>query len=335
MMRNRLLPVPVGLLLFSLLAPAWGQDVLKPLTVSPQAVAAGNISVETLQAARQAPAITGFGQVLDPTRLTALAAGIAEAKAEVAAMDARLKLAETEANRAAGLFHAQGNVSLAEYQSAQSAGQVAAANLAVAQAKLRSLAAGGRATWGTKLEAAAAMDSGLLAGIEAGQTCLVEVTLPLGVSVAPAPAEATANLASGSIVALRFVDDSPQSPAGNGPSFYYLGERPNCPPVGAPLRAELSSGPEDVGVVVPKSAVVWRAATPIVFRRSADADFTPTVIPTNRPTPNGYFVRSDGKTMVKPGETIVVAGAALLLSQAETGETGAAVSSAQTSDDDD
>src|SRR5689334_10692401 len=177
-MTVRSLPLLAVLLLSGLLAPAWGQTVLSPLTLTQDAIAAGGIQVQRLRAERRAPTVAAFGQVLDPARLATSAAQTAEAKADIAAADARLKLAQDEAKRAASLFRAQGNVSMAEYQSAQSAEQVAAASLAVAKARLRSLQAGIRATWGTTLASAIETGGSPLVELEAGMACLVQVTLP-------------------------------------------------------------------------------------------------------------------------------------------------------------
>src|SRR5947209_2243234 len=87
------------------------QSVLAPLTLTQEAIEAGGIRMQRLQAVRHALTIAAFGQVLDPARLAALSAQTAEARADIAAAEARLKLAQNEAKRAGGLFHAQGNVS--------------------------------------------------------------------------------------------------------------------------------------------------------------------------------------------------------------------------------
>jgi hypothetical protein len=328
----RSLPLFILFLWLGLLSAAQGQSqeqsVLAPLTLTQEAIEAGGIQMQRLPAVRHAPTVAAFGQVLDPARLAALSAQTAEAKADIAAADARLKLAQNEAKRAAGLFRAQGNVSMAEYQSAQSAEQVATAGLAVTKVKLRSLEAGIRATWGRTL--AAAIDTGdtPLADIEAGSACLVQVTVPFGGDLATAPPQATARPATGPALALRLVGPSPQSPGGNGPGFYYLGSGPACPPVGLPLRADMPSGPEVTGVVIPAAAVVWRAATPLVYRKSGKTAFTPVILSAADRTPDGYFVRDEAGAELKPGVSVVVAGSALLLSESQAaalGGTAAAV----------
>jgi hypothetical protein len=142
----RSLPLVTGLLLFGLLSSARGQTVLAPVTLTEDGIVAAGIRLEKLQAVRHAPTVGAFGQVVDPARLAALTAQSVEAKADIAAAEAKGKLAQDEAKRTASLYRAQGNVSMADYQSAQSAEQVATASQVVAKAKLRALEAGIRAT---------------------------------------------------------------------------------------------------------------------------------------------------------------------------------------------
>ena len=212
----RSLPLVAGLLLFGLLSSAWGQTVLAPVKLTEDGIVAGGIRLERLQAVRHAPTVAAFGQVVDPARLAALSAQSAEAKADIAAAEAKLKLAQDEAKRTASLYRAQGNVSMADYQSAQSAEQVAMASQVVAKARLRALEAGIRATWGAALASAIETGDGPLAEIWTGSACLVQATLPFGLDLAAAPPEAMARPPSGPALTLRLVGASPQSPNGNG-----------------------------------------------------------------------------------------------------------------------
>lgn len=322
------LPLVAGSLLFGLLSSARGQIVLAPVKLTQDSIDAGGIRLEKLQAVRHAPKVVAFGQVVDPARLAGLSAQSAEAKADIAAAEAKLKLAQDEAKRTASLYRAQGNVSMADYQSAQSAEQVATASQVVAKARLRALEAGIRTTWGAALTQAIETGEGPLAEIWTGSACLVQATVPFGLDLAIAPPEATARPASGPALSLRLVGPSPQSLNGNGPGYYYLGSGKACPPVGLPLRVDMAIGPEVSGVVIPAAAVVWRSATPIVYRKSGKTEFTPVALPTVDRTAGGYFVKDEPGAELKPSVSIVVAGSALLLSEAQA-------SSGGTSDDDD
>src|SRR5271165_4291516 len=313
----RSLPLAAGLLLFALLSSARGQTVLAPVKLTEDGMAAGGIRLERLQAVRHAPTVGAFGQVVDPARLAALSAQSAEAKADIAAAEAKLKLAQDEAKRTASLYRAQGNVSMADYQSVQSAEQVAMASQVVAKARLRALKAGIGATWGAALAAAIETGDGPLAEIWTGSACLVQATAPFGSDLEAAPPEAMARPPSGPALGLRLVGPSPQSPNGNGVGYYYLGSGTACPPVGLPLRVDMAAGPEVSGVVLPAAAVVWRSATPIVYRKSGKTEFTPVALPTVDRIADGYFVKDEPGGELKPSVSIVVAGSALLLSEAQ------------------
>jgi hypothetical protein len=329
-MTMRSLPLITGLLLVGLLPSAWGQTVLAPVKLTEDAIAAGGVRLAKLQPVRHAATVGAFGQVIDPARLAALSAQSAEAKADIAAAEAKLKLAQDEAKRTASLYRAQGNVSMADYQSAQAAEQVAMASEVVAKARLRALEANIRANWGVALAPAIETGDGPLAEIWTGSACLVQATVPFGVDLAPAPAQATARSASGPAVTLRLVGPSPQSPNGNGPGYYYLGSGTACPPIGLPLRVDMATGPEVSGVVIPSTAVVWRSATPIVYCKSGKTEFTPVALPTVDRTADGYFVKDEPGGELKPSVSIVVSGSALLLSEAQAASGGTAGS-----DDDD
>jgi hypothetical protein len=320
----RSLLLVAGLLLFGLLSSARGQTVLAPVALTEDGIVAGGIRLEKLQAVRHAPTVTAFGQVVDPARLAALSAQSAEAKADIAAAEAKLKLAQNEAKRTASLYRAQGNVSMADYQSAQSAEQVATASQIVTKAKLRALEAGIRATWGAALASAIETGDGPLAEIWTGSACLVQATVPFGSDLAIAPPEAMARPASGPPLTLRLVGPSPQSPNGNGLGYYYLGSGTACPPIGLPLRVDMATGPEVSGVVIPPAAVVWRSATPIVYRKSGKTEFTPVALPVVDRTADGYFVKDEPGVELKPSVSIVVAGSALLLSEAQAASGGTA-----------
>ena len=168
----RSLPLAAGLLLFALLSSARGQTVLAPVKLTEDGIVAGGIRLERLQAVRHAPTVAAFGQVVDPARLAALSSQSAEARADIAAAEAKLKLAQDEAKRTASLYRAQGNVSMADYQSVQSAEQVAMASEVVTKARLRAIEAGIRATWGAALAAAIGTGDGPLAEIWTGSACL-------------------------------------------------------------------------------------------------------------------------------------------------------------------
>lgn len=288
------------------------------LVLSPAAIRIGGIASTMLQPVRRAASVTAFGAVLDAGRLATASAKLAAARAAVAQARAKLALAHAQQARAAALFKAQRNISKAQYQAAQAGAQVAVANLQQAQAQLQAQTARVLADWGPALAQAITANQPPVPALVGATACLVRVTLPLGTALAAAPAWADAVPPGGKPVHLRLVGPSPRTPAGSGPSYFYLWSGGNCPPSGMVLPTDLPRGPKRRGVVVPAAAVVWRGGAPLAYRDDGAAGFTPVPLAAALPVPGGYFVPAGPDSPVKSGQRVVVRGAALLLSQAET-----------------
>lgn len=304
-----------------------------PLTLAPEAIAAGHIELAQLVASRVTTTVTAFGQILDPAQLTALSAQLTEAKAQIAAAEAKLSLANANADRASKLFHAQHNISVAEFQSAESATQVAAADADVAKARLHSLEARIRADWGAGLASSITSDTDPLPALQAGTACLVQAILPLGQALPVPPETASASIPDNGTLPLKLIGLSPRVPTGmSGQALFYVSSQPACPPIGMPLQVALPDGPEQQGVVIPASAVIWQGAQPIVYQASSQNSFLPIPISTADKQTAGYFVAVGPDEPLKPGASVVVKGAALLLSQSQS---PAEKTSAPSGDDDD
>jgi multidrug efflux pump subunit AcrA (membrane-fusion protein) len=310
----RHLPI-AAIVLLCLTGPAHGAAGLDPLTLTQTQTAAGGIATEALQAIRQSPELTAFGQVLDPGQVAAAAAQLATKRAEIEAAQAKLRLAQTAATRAAHLFRAQRNISEAQYESAEASALVARANVDVANAKLHAGLASVRAEWGPTLAMAITKGAAPIPALESGAACLMQVTLPFGAALASVPDRAKGLSPSGSTLRVRLIAPSPRSHQGSGPSFFYLGTGRACPPVGMTIAVRLATGPAQEGVIVPASAVVWRAGQPIAYRAEGKARFVPVPLASAVPLGGGYFVPNGGTAVLRPTQRIVVHGAALLLSE--------------------
>ena len=322
---------PILFLLILLLSTAHAAE--SRLSLAPEAIAAGHIERARLAASRQTATVTAFGQILDPAQLTALSAQLTEAKAQIAAAEAKLALARANADRASKLFRAQHNISVAEVQSAESATQVATADAEVAKARLNSLEARIRADWGASLAPSIMSGSGPLPAFQGGTACLVQAVLPLGQALPVPPETASASLPDNRTLPLKLIGLSPRVPTGmSGQALFYVSSTPACPPVGMPLQVTLPDGPEQQGVVIPASAVVWQGAQPIVYQASGQDSFLPIPISTADKQATGYFVPLSPDGSLKPGAFVVVKGAALLLSQSQS---PAEKTSASSGDDDD
>lgn len=303
------------------------------VTLTPEAIKAGQIELVSLAASKQATTMSAFGQILDPAELAALAAQLTDAKAQISAAEAKLSLAKANADRAARLFHAQHNVSEAEFEAANAAAQVAAADAGAAKAKLTSLEASIRANWGPALTPSIVSGDALLSDLQAGKACLVQAVLSLGQALPTPPETATASLPDGGTLSLKLIGPSPRVPPGmTGQALFYISSTDVCPPIGMPVQVQLPEGPEQSGVLVPASAVVWRGAQPIIYLASGENSFQPTPISAADRQADGYFVPAGPDVPLKAGDSVVVKGAALLLSEAQS---PADKKSATSGDDDD
>jgi multidrug efflux pump subunit AcrA (membrane-fusion protein) len=295
---------------------AWAAD--GPVQLTPQAIAAGGIELAPIAAARHVDTLPAFGEVLDPSLLAALAAQLAEAKAASGAAEAKLSLARANADRATRLFHAEHNVSTADFQSAEATAHVAAAELETVKAKLLSLEASIRASWGSILGTAIQTGGEPLPALRTGNACLIQAVLPFGQALRSPPQTASAVGTDGGTLALKLIGPSPRLPSGvSGPAFFYLASGTHCPAIGMPLQVGLPNGTEHEGVFVPASAVVWQGAQPIVWQEMGKDSFAAHPIDTGYPQNGGYFVPTGPEAALRPGTSIVVHGAALLLSESQ------------------
>ncbi len=311
----------VGFAVLALVArvPSAPAAVLAPITFAAKAIAAGDIRTKALPRLDHAPPITAYGLVLDPAPLVKLAAELALGRSKVAAENARARLARAEAGRATTLYRAQHNISQAALQTAQSRLQIAQADQASAEAQLAALNAVVRADWGSTLATAFASAAAPLPQLERGADALVEVSLPLGQALASAPAMASAAAPDGTKFALRLIGRAPRAAAGvAGQSLFYLMRTQSSAPIGTSLIVALDVAARRAGMLVPRSAVVWHNGQALVYHETAPGAFAPTPILTSFGLNNGYFVPLDQTTALKPGDRVVVKGAALLFSAAQS-----------------
>lgn len=300
----------------SIVAPAALAAKLHRVTLDAQAISAGQIRTMRLKRLESTPRVSAYGTVVDPGPLVTLASQVIAARSAVAAADAEAALARSAALRAAGLYRARHNISLAALQRAWSALAVAEAKQAAAAATLVQFKTRMRVRWGTKLSAAALSGRAPLPDLETGATVLVEVSLPLGEALGQPPAHAPARTPDGERVRLNFVSRAPRTLAGvAGESLFYLMPARTSAPVGTPLTVLLKTSATEDGVLVPRSAVVWHRGEPLAFRETAVDSFVPILIHSSFISSRGYFVPV-GPQSLHPGDRIVTHGAALLYSAA-------------------
>lgn len=290
---------------------------LRPVRLGGQALSAGEIRTTSLQRLESRRDVTAYGIVRGPERLVALVSEVVAARSVLAAARARAVLAREEASRAVRLYRARRNISEAALQRAQSALAVAQSAQVSAAATLGQFKSRLLAQWGPQLSRSASVASAPVSALESGKDVLVEVSLPFGRTVRNPPAVASATTPSGDNVRLHFISRAPRIAAGvAGESLFYVMPARASAPIGMPLAVRLKTSAPAAGVRVPRCAVVWYRGDVFVFRETAPGLFAPVPIRGFFPSAGGYFVPQDRDNPLRPGERIVVRGAALLYSAA-------------------
>jgi hypothetical protein len=266
------------------------------------------IAVARLQALSFTPSVRAIGEVLNPSVAIQTAGEIATLNAQVAGAKAKVVLEVEQQSQALALYKRQ-VLALAELQKAEQDLANSQAVLAVDRANLSALLARTEAEWGTAMAAALRTNSDPMPQLAAGKAMLVGLSLPPGVVISNPPSTAKAE-ASGIHFELRLIGRVPSTIGGYpGEGILYQADAQPGVPVGATVVSSLVTGSQRKGVLVPSSAVTWRAGHPIVFRLGPDHRFAPVSVTTDAPTHGGYFVSAS----LSPGDQVVVRGASFLL----------------------
>ncbi len=280
-----------------------------PAVLGSHAIAQARIAVVALHTAWITRSVAALGVVLDPAPLLQLSGRIATLEAQVDGAKAKVVLEKQQMAQASTLYRNRQIISLADYQKAAEDLAASQATLAVARARRAALLAQTEAGWGPAVAAILRTNGAPLPQLAATTAMLVALSLPPGVMLAEPPQHAVAE-AAGIRFALDLIGPVPGMLGGYpGQSFLYEAAAQPGVPIGTTVSASLPAGPQQVGTVVPWSAVLWRDGHALVFRAAAGHRFEPVPIATDVPAADGYFVSA----RLAPGDRVVVRGAALLL----------------------
>src|SRR5262249_38248418 len=250
--------------------------------------------------------VLGFGRVLEPS---ALAAPVDEREAARAAFDA----ADREYRRVQTLQRGNSNASERDLEAARATFERDRATFRAAEARLV-------AVWGREAEDRHDL-SALAQSLVAREAAVARIDLPLG-TVLPcrptagrvaAPVEAGAAPVDATLLGVAPDTD----PTTQGRGFLLLIERPPWPPGTALTGWLVLPGASQVGVDVPRAAVVRHAGRAFVYVQIADETFTRREVRLDRPSGDGWFVVGG----LAAGERLVVMGAQQLLSAELAGST--------------
>ena len=307
---------------------------LPTITLNSDLQKQADIAVKRPNAVPYQRQVQGYGSVLDLQSFTTLSNTIATAKGQLAVAQAKLNASQAAFERARVLHDKGEAVSTAQFQTAEATYRSDEASAQAAQMQTQNASASAYQAWGPVLGRSLTDGTTLASDLIQRKKVLVQVTLPVGVSLAQPPRTASIETTTGQRVSIEFVSPATRTdPKIQGVSFFYTADAASEALPGMNVMALLPVGQLTPGVVIPGTAVVWLQGSAWVYLQTAADTFTRHEIPTRLPSPNGGYVVPVLPTMLRPepdapasdadsaalgfptNESLVVTGAQALLSQ--------------------
>ncbi|MDD5564159.1 MAG: efflux RND transporter periplasmic adaptor subunit [Thermoanaerobaculaceae bacterium] len=275
-------------------------------------LARSGIEAEALAAQSHQAETAAYGVVLDLAELADARGMIVAAAARVEKARALLVASRAEFERVRALHADERNASDKALEEATARWRGDEADSRGANAALAAQTAAARQRWGAVVSGWLERGSSELEALLAQRLRLVQITLPPGTALQPAPATAIVRGGGGAAVAARLISPAPRTdPRIQGASFYFtVPDAPGLLP-GAVVEAFLPAGPAVTGVTVPAAAVVWWQGRAWVYLEVAPGRFVRREVATDAPVAGGWFVAAG----VVAGSRVVVRGAQMLLSE--------------------
>ncbi|MEJ2378413.1 MAG: efflux RND transporter periplasmic adaptor subunit [Pseudolabrys sp.] len=288
------------------------EDGLTVIKVAPAAQKHNGIVTTRLSPAPFRRQIRAYGTVLDLSTLTDLSNKYANATSQLQTAEAKLSASKSAFERAQHLYHSQHVVSLAQFQTAESAFRVDTAAVAAAQSQVRTLTATAYQEWGTALGKSLVEETPLVKHLIERDDYLLQVTLPPGVTMKEAPLTARVELGRHPDIAITFISPATRTdPKIQGISYFYKAPASSGLLPGMNVLAFLPSDTTVDGIKVPADAVVWWQDRAWIYRRTKPDSFMRMSISTDLPAPGGGYVVAG---LSGPAD-IVTRGPQLLLSE--------------------
>jgi hypothetical protein len=255
--------------------------------------------VEKPAAAELPPELKGYGKVLDPAPLAALATELATAQAAAAASMKEFSRLKT--------LTGQGNAAEGKLQAAEAAAR--RDELAVQSAQDRLLL-----SWGPAVGDQTNLNA-FIQPLTLQKAALVRIDLPAGETLNPRPKRARVAPLSGKFAEVSFLGTTANvDPQTLGRGAFFLMQPNELGLVsGEAITAFMELPGEPVsGVMIPSGAVVRPEGRAWIYIMDKGADaFTRTEVALNHPTSGGWLV-TEGVTT---NDYVVVTGAQMLLSE--------------------
>ena len=284
------------------------------LTVSPALQKQAGIEVRDAQPAPYQQRLEAYGSVLELRQLTGVANTLATANAQRAIAQAKATASRAALQRARLLFKDDQNFSRAQLQAAEAAFQTDEASLRAAQVQAGNATAEAYQAWGPVLGRSLASNSPLAQSLLQRRAVLIQVTLPLDVSLREPPQTAAIATARGKPVPAQLVSAAMSTdPRIQGASYFFTAAATGALLPGMNVIALLPAGHPGQGIAIPASAVVWLDGHAWVYLQTGRNEFTRRQVSTAQPQSDGGYVVAAQSLPVNV--LLVVQGAQMLLSQ--------------------
>jgi len=282
------------------------------ITIDYETQQRSGIKTDALVAVAHQENIRAYGMVLDVARLTELSNNFNRANAEVQTAQAKLSVSRAVFDRSSKLYNQTKAISEAQMQSAEAAFVTDQANLAAAQAQVRSLTASAYQDWGSVIGKSLVDQSEKVVRLIERQEFLLQITLPPGAVLSVAPATAAVQSGKGARTKITFVSPATHiDPKIQGVTLFYAAPAEDGLLPGMNVVAFLPTGKIINGVTVAASSVVWWQDRAWVYQRTNPDKFVRVEISTDVPAPGGGYIVPG----MPPDIQIVSSGAQLLLSE--------------------
>ncbi len=281
------------------------------ITMTPEAQAVAGIAAEPLAKASAQQQATGLAKVLSVESLAKLQKSYTATKDQLSKARAKAEVSNREYARLKSRNQKHKKVPASELTAAEGKLHADEATVRTSQQELSLVKAMARQQWGGTVESWLEQGSPLLERVIHHHELLVEATLLPGKSV-NSLSSVQLEMPGGRFAKASFVSFFPQAdPHRQGVRLlYHLQARPGLGP-STKLTAHLPADGTANGVTVPSAAVVRVEGHTWVYQQTAPGRFLRRPIELLQLEPEGYFVREG----FSPGDTIVVQGAQILLSE--------------------
>jgi hypothetical protein len=296
----------------------------QPIVVLDEATQAkADITTTPLAAMTTRKELMAYGTVLSPQDLVQLRNDYGAARAQADKGRAALAASRKDYERMKTLHADDRNVSDKDLQAAEALWQANEAEGRAAQDALSAVERKAEQQWGSQIAKAVQENAPLFMRLMQQQNVLLQITLPLGASVATPSPDVRVQNSVGSWNLASLISAAPRTDTRlQGLSSFYVTDAQGLVP-GMTVSARVPMGLEVKGVVVPAAAVLWWQGKAWAYVVQAKGRFARREVPTDHPVNEGWFAAQS----LVAGNAVVNKGAQLLLSeelssQIQVGEEG-------------